>query len=134
MKQIYLKNREDIKKLNGLTIKDVSFYNNVSESAPHLAITFTDGSFIYIGIEENYREELLFVDKTPVPIKNYIMPPGHVFDRKFIYRKNVEELIRLGIVEPDDEYAKSRVEDNERLKEEREYQQYLELKKKYENK
>ena len=131
LKQIYLKSDE--RPLIGKTIKDMS-YLPTDENGPMLIITFTDDTYIYVELfyDEDRHDDILE--------NGCVMPiecidggaPGIVYGGEFHYYKFIQEQIRLGLIEENKEYSMKKVEEQKKRDEEREYNEYLRLKEKYE--
>ena len=131
MKQIYLEN--DKRPLIGKTIKDMS-YLPTDENSKSLIITFTDDTYIYVEIfYDNDRHDDILENGCVIPIENIDGgAPGSVYGGEFHYYKFLQEQIRLGLVEENKEYSMRKVEEQKKRDEEREYQEYLRLKAKFE--
>lgn len=135
MKQIILSEYrwEGSKSIIGKTVKDISFTNGDYENAPQLIITFTDDTYIFLNAMEDEdssgpRFDNGFVDHKYLPGSVCIDKDGNKF---FKYRKNIEEQIRLGLIKPDREKELMKIQEQEEQSRKREYELYLELKKKY---
>lgn len=135
MKQIILSEyrREDSNSIVGKTIKDISFTNGDYENDSQLIITFTDDTYIFlkaIADEDCLRScfENGHIDYKYLPGSVCIDDKGNKF---FRYRKNIEEQIRLGLIKPDREKELMKIQKQEEQFMKREYELYLELKKKY---
>lgn len=135
MKQIILSEYrwEESKSIIGKTIKDISFTNRNYENAPQLIITFTDDTYIFLNAmedEDSLRPyfENGFVDHKYLPGSVCVDDKGNKF---FRYRKNIEEQIRIGLLQPDREKELMKIQKQEEQIREREYELYLKLKEKY---
>ena len=135
MKQIILSEYrwEESKSIIGKTIKDISLTNGNYENAPQLIITFTDDTYVFLNAMEDEdslrpRFDNGFVDHRYLPGSVCIDDKGNKF---FKYRKNIEEQIRLGLIKPDREKELVKIQEHEEQSRKREYELYLELKKKY---
>ena len=69
-----------------------------------------------------------FVDHKYLPDSVCADDKGNKF---FKYRKNIEEQIRLGLIKPDREKELMKIQEYEEQSRKKEYELYLELKKKY---
>ena len=120
-------------KLKGKTIEKTSFHPSLYDAEEnHLVITFTDGTYISVVIESDddyYLEEY-------IPALSWYNPDaiGCISGGKFHYRKHIKQLIDIGVVKPlDEDILKEKILENDMKQELREYVQYENLKKKYEN-
>jgi len=133
----YYDNR-DGKKWAGKTIERAGFVNRGERDEQMLLITFTDKTFICVtyDYEDNESNRLVLQDnyiyeypkETLAQYHSYINNTGNIeFDLW------VRMLIDFGFYELTEEEAKEIREEKERLEREREYNEYLRLKAKYEN-
>jgi hypothetical protein len=120
-------------KLKGKTIEKTSFHPSLYDADEnHLVITFTDGTYISVVIEyddDYYLEEYIS------PLSMYSpYAIGYISGGKFHYREHIKQLIDIGVVKPlDEDILKEKILENDMKQELREYAQYENLKKKYEN-
>ena len=111
-------------KLKGKTIEKTSFYvNRYNSDENHLVITFTDGTYISVFID--YDDDYFLSNCIPA-LDAY---NAYISEGEFHYRKYFKQLIDIGVVEPIDE----NILENNMKEELREYAQYENLKKKFEN-
>lgn len=135
MKQIILSEyrKEENNSVIGKTVKDISFTNGNYENAPQLIITFTDDTYIYLNAMEDEDSLRPYFENGLVDHK-YLLGSVCIDDKGnkfFRYRKNIEEQIRLGLIKPDREKELMKIQKQEEQSRKREYELYLELKKKY---
>lgn len=135
MKQIILSEyrKEENNSIIGKTIKGISFTNGNYENAPQLIITFTDDTYIYLNAMEDEDSLRPYFENGLVDHK-YLLGSVCIDDKGnkfFRYRKNIEEQIRLGLIKPDREKELMKIQKQEEQSRKREYELYLELKKKY---
>lgn len=102
----------DTPKLQGKTIKGVSFYED-----HHLALTFTDDTYVLVKTDGEYLRS-----HKAVPLESVVNPWME------IYPEGIQRLLDLGILVKDPVKFKALQESWEKA----EYQKYLQLKKKYE--
>ena len=120
-------------KLKGKTIEKTSFHTSMDNADEnHLVITFTDGTYISVIIEydgDSYLDEY-------IPALSFYSNDalGYISGGEFHYRKHFKQLIDIGVVKPIDEnILKEVILENNMKQELREYAQYENLKKKFEN-
>ena len=120
-------------KLKGKTIEKTSFHPSTNDyDENHLVITFTDGTYISVVIES---DDDYYLDEY-IPALSLYNPDaiGYVSGGEFHYRKHFKQLIDIGVVKPIDEtILKEKILENNMKQELREYAQYENLKKKFEN-
>ena len=120
-------------KLKGKTIEKTSLHTSMNNSDEnHLVITFTDGTYISVVIE---YDDTHYLDQYITPLSCYNADTvGYVSGDKFHYRNYFKQLIDIGVVKPlDEDILKEKILENNMKQELREYVQYENLKKKYEN-
>lgn len=141
MKQILLTDYQENNTIIGKTIKDISYVSGEHNIDSQLIITFTDNTYIYLTASIDEYNDSMFRNGQVVPLQNYSCLPGNIVanengDKTFEYRHAIKEQIRLGLVKPDREKELSQIKEHEESKEisnRRDYELYLELKKKYDN-
>lgn len=121
--------------LEGKVIDKVSLYRDcINCVCGELLITFTDNTFILLSPQwEEDIDEYILQDDYIQPISERSSIPGYVQDGKFRWDSQFQRYIDCGIVEFDTDIIKEWIEDAEKMREEREYAEYLRLKKKFEN-
>lgn len=120
-------------KLKGKTIEKTSFYTNMNDyDENHLVITFTDGTYIAICID---NEDDYYLSDYLQGLSYYnINQIGYVVGDDYRYRQHFKQLIDIGVLEPlNEDIVKHKLLENKRLVEINEYSQYQSLKKKYEH-
>lgn len=142
MKQINLtRDQENNKIIAGKTVKDISYIAESSTTDTQLIITFTDNTYIYLTTTIDEYAETMFRNGQVIPLENYVWFPANVVidkdgNKTIKYRYAIEEQIRLGIVKPNKEKELAKIKEYEESKErsnKRDYELYLELKKKFEH-
>ena len=120
-------------KLKGKTVEKTSFYANMCDADEnHLVITFTDGTYISVVID--YDDDYYLSENIPKLIWHNADTLGYVLGEKFHYKKYFKQLIDIGVAEPiDKNILKEIILENNMKEELREYAQYENLKKKFEN-
>lgn len=138
MKQISLTtSKEKNNAIIGKIVKDISYLIGDCWQEPQLIITFTDDTYICLTVGMTENGDKIFENHHVLPLQCYSCPPGNVIvdkdgNKTFKYEHNIEEQIRLGLISPDREREIMKIQEYEKLANEREYNHYLELKKKYE--
>lgn len=138
MKQISLTtSKEKNNAIIGKIVKDISYLIGDCWQEPQLIITFTDDTYICITVGMTENGDKIFENHYILPLQCYNYPPGNVIvdkdgNKTFKYEHNIEEQIRLGLISPDREREIMKIQEYEKLDNEREYNLYIELKKKYE--
>lgn len=102
-----------------------------------IIITFTDGTFIAFGIErDDDSDDFILVNNHFPPLECYSSYPPHVIDSEsgqIKFDRYIQQQIDLGVVGPmSQERLEQLVEDHYKKERERDYQQYLRLKKMFE--
>ena len=140
MKQIILSEyrKEDTNAIIGKIVKDISYLIGDCWQEPQLIITFTDDTYICITVGMTENGDKIFENHYILPLQCYNYPPGNVIvdkdgNRTFKYEHNIEEQIRLGLVKPDREKELIKIKEYEECSNKRDYELYLELKKKFEH-
>ena len=142
MKQIELtRDQENNKIITGKTVKDISYIAESTAGTTQLIITFTDNTYIYLTTTIDEYADTMFRNGQVIPLENHICFPANVVTDKdgnktIKYRYDIEEQIRLGIIKPNREKELIKIKEYEESKErsnKREYDLYLELKKKHEH-
>lgn len=126
--------------MSGKTV-DKAAYNYDSEylDKNQFIITFTDGTYVAIGIDKRdsyLSSDLILDNKSIVPLESYSPYPDCYVDANggVHLTHDVCQQIALGIIEPlSIEKIKELLEAEKRKTREREYAQYLRLKAKFEN-
>ena len=120
-------------KLKGKTIEKTSFHVNRGDADEnHLIITFTDGTYISVVID--YDDDYYLTEHIPALSRYNADTIGYISGGEFHYRKYFKQLIDIGVVKPlDEDVLKEKILENDMKQELREYAQYENLKKKYEN-
>lgn len=140
-KQIFLTPYDlTVPSLSGKTV-DKAAYNYDSEDLDknQFIITFTDGTYVSIGISKRdgyLLTEHVLDNKPIVPLESYDPYPDFYVDANggIHLTHDVRQQIALGIIEPlSIETIKELLEAEKRKTREREYAQYLRLKAKFEN-
>jgi hypothetical protein len=139
-KQICLRNDSDYNLLKNKVVDKVAFTNTGNYDTHMCIITFTDKTFIALGT--GYDDE----EDDPKLGNEFIIAPQnwnsgnfrlymHVnSDNKIIYSPYIRILRDLNIWQFTDEEELAIIEKHKKDKEDYEYQQYLRLKEKFENK
>ena len=120
-------------KLKGKTIEKTSLHTNRDSSDEnHLVITFTDGTYISVVIEYDNAH---YLDQYIPALSCYSADDvGYISEGEFHYRKYFKQLIDIGAVKPlDENILKEKILEENMKDELREYAQYENLKKKFEN-
>lgn len=136
-KQIGISFNTEEDTLKGKVVDKLAFCND-PESEQHFILTFTDGTFISIGLyyDENDRKYKLESDwipsTTPENVNNGKLDHWIDSNGNLRFYKWVKDLIDLGIWEVTENEVKELIEKHEKFKEELEYKEYLRLKDKYE--
>ena len=143
-KQIYTHTLKDYNELSGKVVDKIAFTDDGYHDENMFIITFTDKTFIAIGVR--YRD-LDNHDDEPQIEDYYVMPPKcmnggdfgcHLWiDNKtseIHYDKWIQILKDFDIWQMSDSEVTEVIEKNKKAEEEREYQQYLRLKEKFEKK
>ena len=120
-------------KLKGKTIEKTSLHISVNDyDENHLVITFTDGTYISVIIEDDAD---YYLDQYIPALSCYNADSiGYISGDEFHYRKYFKQLIDIGAVKPlDENILKEKILENNKKQELREYAQYEVLKKKFEN-
>ena len=120
-------------KLKGKMIEKTSFYVSKDDSDEnHLVITFTDGTYIDVVIEHDEDDGYFLYQH--IPDYSWYDAFGYVLGEEFYYKKYFKQLIDIGVAEPIDEnILKEEILKKKMNDELREYNQYENLKKKFEN-
>ena len=145
-KQIFLHNDTPYDVLKGKIVENVGFTNKGSHDLHMFIITFTDKTYIAIGT--GYKD-LDARDDEPTLENNYIFHPkswnnGNFDLYRYVdtsgnkkcvrYNRYIELLRDFGIWQFTDAEEQDIIENDKKKKDEYEYQQYLRLKEKFENK
>lgn len=133
--------RTDYNALKGKVVEKVGFTDRDSYDTQMLIITFTDKTFICVGVRYNLSD---FHMNEP-QLENYdVLPPqnvnngdfnGHTYvdiDGNIRFETWIDILREVGIWQFTDEDALSIMKRQKKEEEEREYRNYLRLKKKFE--
>lgn len=141
-KQIYISPNLDYNLLRGKVVDRIGFTNIYSYDCQFLIITFTDKTFIAVGVDYNNSEGH---EDEPVLENYYVLPPQNVDGGDYSvhswvdnsgnlhFHKWVDILRDLGIWKFTDEDALEVMKRNREKEEKREYQNYLRLKGKFES-
>lgn len=133
--------KTDYNALKGKVVEKVGFTDRNSYDTQMFIITFTDKTFICVGVGYNDSD---FHKDEPQLENYYVLPPQNVNNGNFSAHTYVDiegnikfetwfEILReVGIWQFTDEDALSIIERQKKEEEEREYQNYLRLKKKFE--
>lgn len=136
MKQIILSTyrKETTNSLVGKIIKGISFIHGSYENDPQLIITFTDDTYIFLKavIDDNdpcFENGYVESGESPkyLPGAVCIDENGNV---TYKYSHYITEQIRLGIIKPDSEKELTKIKEYEEYCKKRDYELYLELKRK----
>ena len=140
-KQISVYNLSTYDDLKGKVVDKVAFNDRGNTDENMFIITFTDKTYVAVGT--NYRD-IDSGDDEPQLENFYVMEPKSLnfgdfrhhcwvgSDGKLEYDRWMRILMDLGIWHLDDNLVQSIIENNKKCEEEREYQQYLRLKEKFE--
>ena len=137
-KQIFLHNDSDYNLLKDKVVDKVAFTNTGNYDTHMCIIMFTDKTFIALGI--GYDDEDLKLDNEfIIEPKNWNSGDFHLYmhvnsDNKIIYSPYIRILRDFDIWQFTDEEELAIIEKHKKEKEDYEYQQYLRLKEKFENK
>lgn len=123
--------------LKGKVIDKVAFNNNSEYEDQHqLIITFTDKTYIAIGLEYDHDKDMYVLDDIPIMEPECVNEgrlDTHVnSEGKLVFDKNWQQLIDLGIYDVSIEEVEQKIAEHDKRQEEREYEQYLRLKAKFE--
>ena len=124
--------------LSGKVVREVGFLRTMTNyDNNQLIITFTDGTYIHIGIDKDYFE------CSDHYLENIVIHPLHAFhnmgdcyvkDDKVVYSPCRSMQIEMGVHPHIDEQALVKAVNDKKEKEfQEEYQTYLRLKAKFEN-
>lgn len=136
MRQIILSTyrKETTNSLVGKIIKGISFIHGSYENDPQLIITFTDDTYIFLKavIDDNdpcFENGHVESGESPkyLPGSVCIDENGNV---TYKYSHYITEQIRLGIIKPDSEKELTKIKEYEEYCKKRDYDLYLELKRK----
>lgn len=125
--------------LSGKVVREVGFLRTMTDHDDNqLIITFTDDTYIHIGIDKND-----FLNCVDYYLENIVIRPLHVFhnmddcyvkDDKVVYSPRRSMQIEMGVHPHIDEQALVKAVNDKKEKEfQEEYQTYLRLKAKFEN-
>lgn len=132
----YYDNR-DGKKWAGKTIEKAGFVNRGERDEQMLLILFTDKTFVCVTYDyKDDSDELILQDNWIYEYPKSTLAEYHSYvhdDGSIQFDLWVQMLIDFGFYELTDEEAKQIIEEKEKRVREREYNEYLILKAKYEN-
>lgn len=133
--QYCLEQQHDL--LKGKVVDKVAFNNRSNcEDQHQFIITFTDKTFVAIGLDYNEDDDMYVLEDMYVSepecinggrLDTYIDSEG-----KLRLDRNFQQLVDLGIYDVTIEEVAQRIKEHNKRQEEREYDQYLRLKAKFE--
>ena len=142
-KQISVNSFKNYSDLKGKVVDKVAFTDRGYADENLFIITFTDKTFVAVGT--HYKD--IDAHDTEPQLENYwVMPPTHInggnydchcyvhSDGRVTFDRWIEILRDLGIWEISEKDVLDVIERDKKKQDEREYQQYLRLKEKFENK
>lgn len=141
-KQIFLQGRDDYDALKGKVVDRIAFVNRDSYDTQFCVVIFTDKSFIAVGMCKEYLEDggetfklCNFYLSDPNCVDNGCFDCHCWFDRNgdIHFRPWLQTLKDLELWIVTEEEQKKAIERKNREEEEREWRNYLRLKKKFEN-
>ncbi len=122
--------------LTGKVVEGMAFCDTPEQ---HFILTFTDGTFISIGLNYNDDKEEWVLESDwisttdPKCVNSGRLDHWIDSDGNLKFNKWVQDLIDLGIWEVTESEVQELIEKDKKAKEEQEYKEYLRLKEKYEN-
>lgn len=130
-----IKENRTKKCLAGKVVEDCGFVSDESEEKNIFVITFTDKTFIAIGIDEDeWKLAVKFIMKPDAFGKNYVAQKSFMdYKGDVCYPEWISLLRKMGIWTIDDEEVKAGLEQLMVDRKRREYREYLRLKEKFEN-
>lgn len=138
-KQIFINDDTEYNRLKGKVVDKVAFCNDDNYDCSYCLVLFTDKTYIAIGMEYNYDEDLILSnyyvsDPQCINSGNYDCHSHVDSNGNLHFYRWIQILKDFGIWEIDEQEAKEIIERQRKRDEDREYELYLKLKKKYENK
>jgi len=138
-KQIFLHAPSDYDLLKDKVVDKVAFTNTGSYDTHMCIITFTDKTFIALGIGYDDEEEPKLGNEIIIEPQNWNSGNFRLYmhvdsDNKIIYCPYIRILRDLNIWQFTDEEELAIIEKHKKDKEDYEYKEYLRLKEKFENK
>lgn len=129
-----LKENRYKKCLGGKVVEDCGFISDESEEKNLFVITFTDKTFIAIGIDDDkWKLASKFIMKPEAYGKNYVATKSLIdYKGDIVYPEWVELLKKLSLWTIDDEEVRKGIEQVNKDRKMREYKEYLRLKEKFE--
>lgn len=122
--------------LNGKIIDKVSLYvDNGNCENGEILITFTDDTFILLAPQMEFFEGdniYQLQNRHIQPISQYSSKPGYVKNGEFKWSEYFQRYIDCGIIDFDKKIVERWIKEDEQKRDEREYQEYLRLKEKFE--
>lgn len=144
-KQIHLGEGISYDTLKGKVVDKVGFTNWGDYGQNMCIITFTDKTFIALGVTYNSDSKWESKQDEPLLINEHIIPPKnwnngnfkchmHVSNGEIKYDPYIRILRDFGIWKFSDEEELAIIEDDKKKKEDYEYKEYLRLKEKFDKK
>lgn len=138
-KQIFLNNNTKYDELKGKVVDKVAFYNNDDYDCNICIILFTDKTYVAIGIEYDLNNDYVLdnyyvSDPECINNGNYDCHSHMDINGNLHFDRWIQILKDFGIWEIDENEAKEIIERQRKRDEDGEYELYLKLKEKYENK
>lgn len=136
-KQVFLNEGISYDTLKGKVVDKVGFTNWGNYDTHMCIITFTDKTFIALGVGYNYEDEPKLSNESIIPPQNWNSGNFRLFTRmdsnnKITYDPYIRILKDLNIWQFTDEEELAIIEKHKKEKEDYEYKEYLRLKEKYE--
>ena len=142
-KQIFLHGNSDYNLLKDKVVDKVAFTNTGDYDTHMCIITFTDKTFIALGVIyndlENYKDAPKLSNEFIIPPQNWNNGNFRLYmhvdsNNKIIYKPYIQILKDFNIWQFTDEEELAIIEKHKKDKEDYEYKEYLRLKEKFENK
>lgn len=142
-KQLFLDNHTKYDELKDKIVDKVAFYDKDNYDCNMCVVMFTDKTYIALGVDYG---DLARNDTEPMLTNYYVSEPQSINngdfechswvdnDGKLHFDSWIQILKDFGIWDIDEEEAKKIIERKRKMEKDREYDLYLKLKEKYENK
>lgn len=137
--QIFINDDTEYNALKGKMVDKVAFCNDDSYDCSYCLVLFTDKTYIAIGMEYNGNDDFILSnyyvsDPKCINGGNYVCHSHVDSNGNLRFDRWIQILKDFGIWEIDENEAKEIIERQRKRDEDREYELYLKLKEKYENK
>ena len=138
-KQIFLHSDSDYDLLKNKVVDKVAFTNTGNYDTHMCIITFTDKTFIALGVGRDYEDDPKLGNKSIIPPQNWNSGNFCLYthvdsNNKITYDPYIRILRDFDIWQFTDEEEFAIIEKHKKDKEDYEYNEYLRLKEKFENK